>query len=232
MLTDISTVAKAPDIPRFEIDRQAEGIINEHLRRLYGELRFPVPIEALQKLLERFADTVDWYADLSNHAADADGVTQFVAGQKPVVRISKDLMEGGRETRQRNTCGHECGHLYLHDNAVQALYQQGQLINNDHPGILVTYRDGSRRTRRSSQWEAQAIAFSGALLMPASQVLTLVDSVCEGMGQYEVPWPGSRLGQLVEELTAVRFGVSAGFARGRLISLRCLGRKPTQTSLF
>jgi hypothetical protein len=97
-----------------ELDRECEAIINGFLKGLYGEARYPVKTDDLTKLIERDAETLDLYADLSGYGMDVEAVTEFNPGRKPRVFIAAALSEPSKENRLRTTLTHEYGHVHFH----------------------------------------------------------------------------------------------------------------------
>ena len=71
-----------------ELDVECERIIKPFLKDLYGEIKYPVQTEDLKKLIERDADDLDVYADLTVYGLEVEGVTEFRPGKKPRVSIS------------------------------------------------------------------------------------------------------------------------------------------------
>jgi hypothetical protein len=82
---------KRPHYEPSELDQECEHIITDFMRSHCGGFRLPIPTEALTKLIERDAEDLDLYADLSEEGEDVEGVTAFVPQQKPRVRISSSL---------------------------------------------------------------------------------------------------------------------------------------------
>lgn len=64
-----------------------ERVIKESMEERCGGWEFPIPDDALTKLIERDAD-LDLYADLTFAGADVDGLTNFSPGGKPDVKIT------------------------------------------------------------------------------------------------------------------------------------------------
>ncbi len=68
-----------------------------------------------RQLIERDAEDLDVYADLSIYGPDVEGVTEFKPGRKPAVKIASVLTEDERrENRLRTTLTHEWGHVHFH----------------------------------------------------------------------------------------------------------------------
>ena len=98
-----------------ELDRECESAITVFLKVFNGAAPSPVDTEDLKKLIERDAEDLDVYADLSIYGPDVEGVTEFKPGRKPAVKIASVLTEDGRrENRLRTTLTHEWGHVHFH----------------------------------------------------------------------------------------------------------------------
>lgn len=106
---------KRPYYEDGELDRLCEQVISDFLLDRYGKVLLPVPTEDLTVLIERDAEDLDLYADLSGEEGGAQGVTDFFPGRKPRVRIAKELSEQEhKENRLRTTLTHEYGHVKCH----------------------------------------------------------------------------------------------------------------------
>ncbi|MBF6560343.1 MAG: hypothetical protein IVW56_08650, partial [Candidatus Binataceae bacterium] len=65
-------------------------------------------------LIERDAADLDLATNLSDDIHEVFGFTQFERGQKPVVKIARELWEQRhRNNRLRTTLTHEYGHVML-----------------------------------------------------------------------------------------------------------------------
>ena len=58
-----------------ELDRECENIVGKFLTRKYGKAAFPLSTDDLTQVIEREAEDLDLYADLSKYGADVEGVT-------------------------------------------------------------------------------------------------------------------------------------------------------------
>src|SRR2546426_3507414 len=76
-----------------ELDQECERIITEFMQERCGGFTLPIPTDVLTKLIERDAEDLDLYADLSTEGAEVQGVTDFIPGHKPRVRIAYELSE-------------------------------------------------------------------------------------------------------------------------------------------
>lgn len=103
-----------PHFEQADLDRDCERIVVEFLQQRYGEVKYPISTEDLTALIEKDADDLDHYADLSNYGDGVEGVTLFQPGGKPKVKIAASLSEGNRENRLRTTLTHEFGHVRFH----------------------------------------------------------------------------------------------------------------------
>jgi hypothetical protein len=97
-----------------ELDQECERIITKFMQERCGGLILPIPTDILTKLIERDAEDLDLYADLSAEGSDVQGVTDFYPGQKPRVRIAEELSQDRHEHRLRTTLTHEYGHVWFH----------------------------------------------------------------------------------------------------------------------
>lgn len=98
-----------------ELDNECERIVTQFLRLRQGEARFPLSDDDLEVMIEKDTSDLDLYADLSREGRDVEGMTEFFADKKPVVKISRQLsLDPGKRGRLRITLAHEYGHVKLH----------------------------------------------------------------------------------------------------------------------
>ncbi|MBA2713349.1 MAG: ImmA/IrrE family metallo-endopeptidase [Rubrobacteraceae bacterium] len=198
----------------------------------YGGIRLPVPTDALTKLIERDADDLDLYADLSAHGRGVDGTTQFRAGSKPRVRVAGEigalLGQGRREHRLRTTLSHEYGHVMLH----RVLYD-GKVASPELLDYPVCKRDTMLRASGVDWMEWQAGYSCGALLVPISHLRKLVSEHLEKRGVHtaSVRRDTPRAGELIYEVSKTFF-VSPEAAKVRLDKLGFLTDHEAGPSLF
>ena len=94
-----------------ELDVMFEDVVIGFLKGQHGKVEFPITTNDLTVLIEQDTDDLDPYADLSGYGETVEGVTEFLPGRKPRVRIARDLAEAGyRENRYRTTLTHKYGH--------------------------------------------------------------------------------------------------------------------------
>jgi hypothetical protein len=202
-----------------ELDAECERLMTEFLRARHGTVAFPVVTDDLSVLVEQGGAVLDLYADLSVHGGDVDGVTDFVPGREPLVRVSRRLSENSRyENRLRTTLTHEFGHVRFHGLLWEARWALGDLFAGGGQVALLCRR-GMLVGAPAMDWaEWQAGYVSGALLMPASHLRVVVRGFLEREQLFHGPFPvNSRAGQrLVGEVTAA-FAVSKDAARVRLL---------------
>src|SRR5438128_401156 len=99
-----------------ELDELCEGIVEKFLCQRHGNIAFPIGTDDLTVLIEQFAVNLDLYADLTEEGLDVEGVTNFISGQRPRVRISRGLsLRPGLENRLRTTLTHEFAHVHFHN---------------------------------------------------------------------------------------------------------------------
>jgi hypothetical protein len=160
-------------------DDEIEQIMEDELRR--ADL-FPdrgggvVDVEAF---IERhLAASLDQYAELP---ADVLGLTEFLPGKAPAVRINADLTGSamdadwcppGVEGRWRATLAHEAAHVVLHRTLFDVDLNQGSLFAAEptaHESSRLhrcLKRDVAHRTTPADWREVQANRGMAALLMP------------------------------------------------------------------
>jgi hypothetical protein len=223
-----------PHYEQDELDRECESIITKFLKGLRGEVRYPVETEALKTLIERDADDLDTYADLSGYGRDVEGVTEFRPGSKPAVKISADLTEDGRrENRLRTTLTHEYGHVRFHSYLFEENPPQPDLLRQQpNRDKIICKRDSMIDAAQSDWMEWQAGYICGALLMPKSAVLGIYQEFSKQRGLYnavslQTPDGAALLGSVVEA-----FQVSSEAARVRLLKLRIVTSGPANRTLF
>lgn len=66
-----------------ELDRACESVVSNYLMGRYGKAEFPLSTNDLAQVIEREADDLDLFADLSTYGTDVEGVTEFHPGAKP-----------------------------------------------------------------------------------------------------------------------------------------------------
>ncbi|MCB1921032.1 MAG: ImmA/IrrE family metallo-endopeptidase [Candidatus Competibacteraceae bacterium] len=209
-----------------ELDRECERIIVRFLESLYGKAQFPVSTEDLKKLIERDAEDLDCYADLSRYGPDVEGLTEFQCGQKPLVQISSELTENDRrENRLRTTLTHEYGHVYFHAYLFETMHSQNQLFQTNRSERVVCKRDSIVSAPETNWMEWQAGYVCGALLMPISYVKKITTDFLTESNHYGPIASASSNG--IELITRVvdAFKVSEDAARVRLLKLGHLGNE-------
>lgn len=93
---------KRPYYEEGELDRLCEQTISDFLLDRHGKVLLPIPTDDLTVLIERDAEDLDLYADLSGEGGEAQGVTHFFPGEKPRVKIAREISEQEhRENRLR-----------------------------------------------------------------------------------------------------------------------------------
>ena len=168
--------AQRPHYRPEELDRECEELITQFLRNLHGKARFPVDTDDLTKLIERDADDLDLYADLSHLGPSVEGVTEFHPGRRPTVRVSADLSnDPRRENRLRTTLTHEFGHLHFHS-YLWSMRPSGPDLLDSRPPTGPTHckRESMLDAPQTDWMEWQAGYVSGALLMPRSHMVRVL----------------------------------------------------------
>ena len=211
-----------------ELDAECEALL-ARLRRPERAGQYPVTTDELTVLLESQVDDLDLYADLSSEGDDVEGLTEFVSGARPRVKISRRLSgDQRRENRLRTTITHEFGHVTLHGFLVgfaRTMTLFGTDTDDDTGQAVASCRRATIVDAPVVDWmEWQASYVSGALLMPRSQVTALVRAFTEATGEAPPFAEDSDFGRLVVDAVVDRFQVSGDAARVRLTKLRHLSR--------
>jgi hypothetical protein len=189
------------DLETIAADLRAE------LRTLRPPGERALSVDDLSVLLESRAGDVDLYA--SDLPAGIDGVTEFIASQRPRVRIAESLSAQRRfAARLRTTLAHELGHIVLHD----------FLMWLEAPTRM--QQCGTRQIAPVNDWmEWQANYLAGALLIPMARVK---DELGSPVGE----WTRSSRGRALVQETQRAFEVSAPAASVRLLQLGYLSARP------
>jgi hypothetical protein len=224
-----------------EIDADCEQIVTEFLLRRHGEVAWPVSTDDLTRLLEENVGDLDLYADLSGLGDSVEGITQFVSGLRPRVKICKDLASSGKhENRLRTTLTHELGHVKLHSCLFQLKDQSYSLFPEDgggdkHRTDQQVTQECRRETILSSSerdWmEWQAGYACGAYLMPRSVLTQSVSQFRRQRDVFDDIHPDSVQGTRLVELVSREFGVSKEAARVRLLKVKALTAMPSPSIL-
>jgi hypothetical protein len=224
--------AQRPHYAPAEIDAECEGLVDSFLRERRGRVEYPFETNDLIALIEREAEDLDIYADLTSEGQDVEGATYFNPQGRARVRISRRLADEPWSTnRFRTTASHELGHVKFH-NFLWPLEPRPALFYADEAPLS----DVSPRCKRDAiqplkplDWmEWQAGYACGALLMPLTRVQKLARTVSGlGLAPRVVGTP-----ETLDLISLVKkaFEVSADAARVRLIQLRLLAPAGSQTS--
>lgn len=217
-----------------ELDRECESVITGFLKGLYGEARYPVDTEDLKKLIERDAEDLDIYADLSIYGPDVEGVTEFKPGRKPAVKIASVLTEDERrENRLRTTLTHEWGHVHFHAYLWEVEPPPPDLLRQQpNRDKVICKRDSMLDAAQTDWMEWQAGYVCGAILMPKTAVLTLCRRFAEDHGIFgAVSLQAAAGADLISQVVSA-FKVSADAARVRLLKLNLVTEAAPNQSLF
>lgn len=216
-----------------ELNAECEMLVREFLVARYGQITYPISTDDLTVLIESHVSDLDLYADLSDEEGEVEGVTDFVRGRKPRVRISKRLTTDPRmENRLRTTLTHELGHVRFHTFMFEV----------ERPPSLFTVSDGDRNKckrdsiigARQTDWmEWQAGFACGAILMPVTELTSLLSSEVNlqspSLARLSVNSPEAS--RLIETVTR-KFQVSRDAARVRLLQRGVLSDSQAAGYLF
>ncbi len=218
-----------------ELDERCEAIVTDLLIGRYGRVTYPLSTDDVVRLVERAADDLDLYADLSAEGEGLHGVTDFFPTTKPRVRIARELSEDPRRVnRLRTTLTHEFGHVTFHavlcrSNGSAPLPLFETMVPTFSPRC---HRD-TILTARSSDWmEWQAGYACGAFLMPLTAITGTVGEMLAAKGLYAPLGVNTPEGDALISTVQTRFLVSADAARVRLLKLGYLAQGAVGTPLF
>lgn len=229
-----------------EIDAMCDRAALEHFERLGEAPKYPISTDFLTTLIESHAASLDLYADLSEEGPNVEGVTDFVRGQRPRVRISAELAsDPRREVRLRTTLAHEFGHVHLHDALFQVHIATPDLFGSPFRGstspepsppsageIARCKRDTLIAASRTDWMEWQAGYVCGALLMPRRAVGEIVNERKRRVNELLALELDSELGRAISDDLVAHFFVSAEAARVRLQVLGLAVLRRTSRSIF
>jgi hypothetical protein len=226
--------AERPHYEPKELDTMFERIIVDFLKAKHGKVEFPITTDDLTILIERDSEDLDPYADLSVYGDGVEGVTEFVPGRKPRVRIAAALAESeNRENRYRTTLTHEYGHVRLHGYLFAVEPRGPGLFDTQRKtDVIVCKRDRMVTAPRTDWLEWQAGYACGAILMPATHTRQVVADYQTRANLYGAVPATSKHGQALIEALIQTFQVSRDAARVRLSVLGVLGAAPATGSLF
>jgi len=214
-----------------EIDSECGQLICAFLQKKYGKIEFPIRTEDLTILIEEKAD-LDSFADLSGEEGEVEGVTEFVRGKRPLVRIANRLSERNMENRLRTTLTHEFGHVHFHRFMFDVETRSGSLFPTELMGHTNKCNRGTIVDAPETDWmEWQAGYVCGAILMPSDALIATVQAfrkdnalALKNLGADSGP------GQELIGLVAAAFQTSIDAARVRLLKKRILAQSASGTS--
>lgn len=205
------------------------------MKEVYGDLILPIPTDALTKLIERHAQYLDLYADLSTEeGSNVEGVTDFRPGYKPIVRIAKALSEGtNRGHRLRTTLTHEYGHVKFHNYLYQFDDSTGTLFPDAFERKPAKCKRETMLDAPASDWmEWQAGYICGAILMPESPLKKLFGDYCKANDLLCPLADGSKETLVLLAKMEAAFDVSQEAARIRLMKLQYLTQGKINVRLY
>jgi hypothetical protein len=209
-----------------ELDLLCEREVSQFYSDQQKDLQFPIPTDDLTVLLERGVSDFDGFADLSQYGDGVQGVTEFLPGRKPRVKIAGKLAEDERrENRYRTTLTHEYGHVQLHAYLFEMERPRRDLagVGTGKDRVQVCKRETMISAPRSDWMEWQAGHVCGAILMPVSHVKSLVGAYQKDRGIFGPVAPESEHGRAMIAGTVKKFQVSQDAAKVRLARLGFLG---------
>ena len=183
------TSGRFPERPYYEpgeLDELCEGIVETFLRRKYGTVRYPIPTDGLELLIEQQEVVLDCYSDLDYLGADTHGATVFEPNKPTRVYVSKQLSENAvRENRFRTTLAHELGHVLLHGPLFRAA-KTGDLFDLSASSRATCTRRSVELAAQTDWLEWQAGFVAGALLMPITRLRQLAATTLSEVGAVSI----------------------------------------------
>jgi Zn-dependent peptidase ImmA (M78 family) len=226
-----------PERPHYEpaeLNRECERVLFCFLESRYSCVELPISTTDLGVLIEQHADSLDAYADLSEHCEDVEGMTEFYSDRAPKVFISKKISnDQRRKNRLRSTLAHEFGHVHFHRHLWDEKLRPGELFaSSGRTNKAICKRDTIIDAPSYDWMEWQAGYVSGAILVPSSRARRLVSDYCGERSLHgDVPvW--SHHGRVLVDMVREAFEVSEEAARVRLFKLRLITSTDAQPSLF
>jgi len=214
-----------------ELDTLFEHAVTAFLKKKYGAIDFPILTDDLTTLIEQDVSALDQYADLTAYGTGVEGMTEFLRGKKPLVRISETVHR--HENRLRTTLTHEYGHVKLHAYLFALAERQLKLgPPNQKANAIYCYRDNMLPFGKTDWMEWQAGYVSGAALMPKSYMTKLVAGFHERFGIYGPVFADSKNGRTLISAIVDSFKVSREAAEVRLKVLHFIGAEQATRSLF
>lgn len=167
--------ARRPHYLPVELDDECEKLVVDFLRSRHASIKYPITTDDLTVLIEGLTGDLDLYADLSQEEGEVEGVTDFIPGQRPKVRISRKLAEDTRlANRFRTTLTHELGHVHFHSSLFDA-ERSGDLFSAQAAPQSNKCRRATILQAGRTDWiEWQAGYACGAFLMPASALTATI----------------------------------------------------------
>lgn len=203
-----------------ELDVECEAAIEEVLMKRRGKVEYPVSTDDLFFMLDQVS-CVDTYADFNPAEGDIWGESEFMPGEQPRVRISRQLSENERyENPLRTTVTHEYGHVRYHGPLFELHRAQAGLYGQNCNKTWVCKREHVEGRGKRDWMEWQAGYCSGAILMPKRAVRIVVTQSLRDRGLVAAKVGKDTLEE-IELVTAVvkRFAVSRDAAMVRLKQL-------------
>jgi hypothetical protein len=225
--------AQRPHYLPEELDAECERAIVSFLNKKYGKVGFPIKTDDLTVFIEEQAD-LDSYADLSGEGEHVEGVTEFLPGKRPVVRIAEALNASHLENRLRTTLTHEYGHVHFHRFMFEDLRGKSASLfgHADHGQGNKCRRDHMLNAPERDWMEWQAGYACGAILMPAGALVDVVQGFrAENNLLYSNLSLKSDAGQKLITTVASAFQTSRDAARVRLLKKGVLTDSGSQRTM-
>jgi len=217
-----------------ELDRDCEHTVIMFMQERCDQIIYPIPTDVLTKLIERDADDLDLYADLSAEGDNVEAVTEFYPPHKPKVRIAAELsQQAWRAHRLRTTLCHEYAHVRLHAPVVALESMTPSMFPELKPKVVQKCKRENILDAAEYDWmEWQAGYVCGAILMPKSEITKVASTFVENRRLYTpLKDDGSVAMDLMKQVSTY-FDTSQEAAKVRLLKLQFLSKSQTSRPLF
>jgi hypothetical protein len=205
-------VHKRPFFSLEEIDRHCERIVHLHNSRIYGQSFPGLRTDALMRMINKYAD-LHLYADVSKYGAEVEAITGFKTGEKPTVRIARELFfDRSQNNHLRFVLAHEYAHARFHGAAWRRRWmRKGDLVRCS-PNRMLTLDGGY------DWFEWQANFLGASTLLPKSKVRCVVAAYFGGKELKSIHQDSSDAHNLTQRVAEL-FEVSCEAANIRLCGL-------------
>jgi len=243
MIRDLTgRFTERPHYEATELEVECERLVCDYLVEKHGRVVWPISTDDLTILLEQHVEKLDLYADLVEEGPDVEGVTDFLPGRRPQVRVSGTLSATpSSRNRLRTTLTHELGHVRFHAFLYELkaagldLFGFTNSISSGATSLAKPqkcHRETILHAKQVDWMEWQAGYACGAYLMPNSHLRRVVSDY---MRRHQVLTELHASALEATELVAIvagTFDVSGDAARVRLLKTKHLVETSPSAAIF